>query len=250
MSRPTVVPSWATNNNFSSGPYPGQPTKADPGSGMRAEGFDPAAFLAAEHLNFLVGNHGDWINHHDNMLVGSGFYMYDDFMGSAIDTGRWNTISAGATVGDDSSSDGFGALILTATVGNTGPSALTNGAAVATREFYYSARVRTPTYNPTGGFLLFGAIGGVTTYFKTHSGGNWFAEAAAAHDSGVAASSTYQFLEIYRRSGTLYFAIDGTVVYSEANSSDLGVQSLGAEASYVSANNTLKVDAMKFWIGR
>src|ERR1700752_5032680 len=62
MSRPSLPQRWATGATYSSGPYPGQTNKATPSSGMVIEGFDPQNFLAAEHINSLFNNHGDWLD--------------------------------------------------------------------------------------------------------------------------------------------------------------------------------------------
>lgn len=69
---PSVTPEWATDSTFSSGPIIGQPNKADPGSGMRAEGFDPTDPAAAEHVNFLLNNIGDWMKSTLACIIGDG----------------------------------------------------------------------------------------------------------------------------------------------------------------------------------
>ncbi|AKF08677.1 hypothetical protein DB32_005826 [Sandaracinus amylolyticus] len=42
-------------------PHGGTPTRVDPGAPRRTEGFEPGQVLDAEALNFVFGNHGDWL---------------------------------------------------------------------------------------------------------------------------------------------------------------------------------------------
>lgn len=61
MTRPTNLPDWATNTNYSVGPYPGQPNKVQPPAGVVSEGFNPQSPLPAEWVNGNFNNHGSWI---------------------------------------------------------------------------------------------------------------------------------------------------------------------------------------------
>jgi hypothetical protein len=57
-------PDWATNPNFGAGsrPWNGQPNKNKPSAGIIAEGFDPENPLFADFLNWILNNHGQWID--------------------------------------------------------------------------------------------------------------------------------------------------------------------------------------------
>lgn len=56
-------PQFATDVNYPAGgdPWSGQPNKVDPAT-LAQTGFIPATYLASEHVNYELGNHGDWIN--------------------------------------------------------------------------------------------------------------------------------------------------------------------------------------------
>lgn len=73
MSRPTVVPDWATDAAYTHGPVIGQPNKAQPSSGEKAEGFIPTDPLFVDYLNFMLNNHAAWINFLDGAM-GAGFF--------------------------------------------------------------------------------------------------------------------------------------------------------------------------------
>jgi hypothetical protein len=71
MSRPTSSPDWSTDTNFPAGsdPWSATPTRVEPSSGEKADGFTPGVAPEAQVVNFLVGNHGDWINHHEDAIA-------------------------------------------------------------------------------------------------------------------------------------------------------------------------------------
>lgn len=88
MSRPTDSPDWATDVNYPSGvdPWNDQPNKVQPASGIIQEGFVPQNYLAAEYLNYLINNHGRWIDYLDSsanrLIFGSGSDGNCDFNAS------------------------------------------------------------------------------------------------------------------------------------------------------------------------
>lgn len=71
MNRPTTLPDWATNPNYGAGsrPWNGQPNKTQPSAGVIAEGFDPESPAYADFMNWLLNNHGQWINYHDAIIA-------------------------------------------------------------------------------------------------------------------------------------------------------------------------------------
>lgn len=65
------IPDFAATANFPAGPDPwsGQPTKADPGASLIAQGFTPHALLAAEEMNWLLNRLGLWLRYQDTIEV-------------------------------------------------------------------------------------------------------------------------------------------------------------------------------------
>ncbi len=65
MTRPSVLADWATATNYSAGTYSGQTNKSAPPPGNVAEGFNAGYGLPIEWLNYMLNNHGSWINYLD-----------------------------------------------------------------------------------------------------------------------------------------------------------------------------------------
>lgn len=64
-AKPSDVPQWATDANYTTGPVPGTPTKVTPNAAIRAEGDVPATPSFAQRWNWwknLVGQWLDFIN--------------------------------------------------------------------------------------------------------------------------------------------------------------------------------------------
>jgi hypothetical protein len=72
MPAPAVSPEFATDATFAAGSedWSGEPNKVDPSAPVRAEGFIPD-LLPAEHLNFMINNHGAWLRWLDDQLLAS-----------------------------------------------------------------------------------------------------------------------------------------------------------------------------------
>lgn len=64
MPAPTDDPSFATDATYTADAdaWAGDANRVDPGPAIMAEGFQPGV-LPAEHLNHVLGVHGDWINY-------------------------------------------------------------------------------------------------------------------------------------------------------------------------------------------
>lgn len=75
MSRPTTLPTWATDENYPPGalPHSGQPTKINPTSGQRAQGMEPKIGFGAQQFNAMFANHGDWIAYLDAVRLSAIF---------------------------------------------------------------------------------------------------------------------------------------------------------------------------------
>src|ERR1700749_880704 len=72
---PIVAPDWATANTYGAGarPWNGQANKTQPSAGMIAEGFDPENPLFADLLNFILWNHGQYIDYIIGTLGGAAY---------------------------------------------------------------------------------------------------------------------------------------------------------------------------------
>ena len=58
--KPTIKPTWSTNENYLGGPDIGTPTKIDPGAGKRNEGWRNQDRPPAQHWNFFANLQGQW----------------------------------------------------------------------------------------------------------------------------------------------------------------------------------------------
>lgn len=65
MAKPSEVPAWATDTNYSSGPDVGTATKVDPGAGVKAQGHVPGTRGAAQTMNWWKNLVGSWIDYLD-----------------------------------------------------------------------------------------------------------------------------------------------------------------------------------------
>lgn len=53
----------ATDGYYTNGPFPGYANKQIPSSGIQAEGFLPGMEVPAENANYVLNNHGEWIEY-------------------------------------------------------------------------------------------------------------------------------------------------------------------------------------------
>jgi hypothetical protein len=74
MTRPTIDPLWATDSllNDPGEDWDGTPTRVTPSAGERAAGVNPGDAVAAQLINFWIGNHGDWLDYIDARPFGTG----------------------------------------------------------------------------------------------------------------------------------------------------------------------------------
>ncbi len=65
MATPTDDPTWGTDTNFdlAGDDYDSTPVRVDPTAPISAQGFRPGQTLPAQHLNFILGVQGDWIEY-------------------------------------------------------------------------------------------------------------------------------------------------------------------------------------------
>lgn len=254
MSRPPVPPDWATGSTYSAGTYPGQANKNQPPAGNVTEGFDPGAVLPASWLNFILNNDGNWIDYIDNLLVGTGFYVPDDFVGPAIDGSKWTvTGPAGLTFPDDSANGGFGVARMHATAGTPSVQINTNKFALGTRDFVLAVRWRNNVALNAGNPQLFFGINDFG--LQQSSGGTvWQVYYDVTNTFNTALSPTdvtnYHSMQLARLAGTLYMYIDGTLVHSVADTFNSSGQQLIAQVQHSATDQDVYFDYFKLWINR
>lgn len=190
--------------------------------------------------------------------VSSDFYFEDDFFGSALNTGLWNSAPTGLAFNDGTNSiaEAMGYAKLSAASASRDLNTPSGGGLFSTVDFRFCAKVKTPTMTTAGAVVHIGLedSGGILKYgfeaVKGSNGDRWYATSnGSRHDSGVAWGSSYQRLEIKRTSGHFYFLIDEVAVYDEAVvSNDLVIISFLVED--LSATSTAYIDYVKMWAAR
>ncbi len=260
-SRPTFPPDWATDTDFPAGanPWNGQPNKvqpgAGPGTGTVTEGFDPAAALPAETLNYMLNNHGAWISYLSNCCA----RVSDDFCAKLAAVGASTTGTTPGTsiweyttgvlcdfaIVDDHTNGGFGAAKCTPTT-----SAFSNfGSAVkigvGTEDFAFRAKVRlTSAVTVASTEVQFGFNNGIgdNVFFALNSlDTKWHPYVDGVQQTALATvvpNATYIYFDIIRVSGVVYFYADSTLLYTGAYTTDLSA----ASVFFVTAGNEMWVD--------
>jgi hypothetical protein len=187
-----------------------------------------------------------------NIRNKSGFFVYDDFVGSAVDEYLWGLSGNNAEhIAADAGYPNMGSLQLAVVndTGNIGTVAL----AVGTNDFVFATSVRTVTKPGTGEFFtgLFSPTDAKKCYFIWDGASpNWFANIAnTTHDLIIPAIAQYQKLWIVRTGGVVSFYIDGTLLHSEAFATDLDNAVLFAQVDSTGTAQTMS-DYMKLWVDR
>lgn len=261
MSRPTDDPQWATGATYGAGPYAGNANKNRPPAGNITEGFDPQSGLPASWLNYWFNNHGSWLKSTDSTLLGTNFYLKEDFTQSALTT-DWVNATTGTTTTtmtpDDSVNGGWGAVEIEANA--TGTNTIKTDAVlpVGTGDFLLTGRFRLPSAigsdqefalfitQGAGATVKIGAFGaGSTTKFS------YLVDSGSATALSPSIDTAYHWFSIQRLNGVLTLFIDGAQVFTGAYTTNLASCRVGVESvAGVSASITGYVDAIKFWANR
>jgi hypothetical protein len=267
-NRPSVAPDWATDANHHAGarPWNGQPNKVAPSAGRVASGFLPEEDFAAEEENFILNNHGQWLNHLVGVSDGRDrdlAVIEDDFTGAVLDTGKWlSTANAALTFVEAAPAIGNAHI-------DTGGSGVT--ASIVAQQFkphtldFHLTMIMRPTGFVSGGSydsFIFGLVNlgsaNDTIWFRFSRGVpgiNSVLIAYDAHpragalevDSGFvpdpAAFATY---EIIREGSTLTFLINGTQVHQTTTyTRDLSDTQFSLTASAVATAGVFDVDLLR-----
>jgi len=235
MPRPSALPDWATSTNYAAGTYAGSANKVAPPN--LAEGFNGGYGLPAEHLNYVLNNHGAWLR---TGVWGGSRKMQQMWLLNTTYTNPGTTI-----VGDWSVvTTVTGTATANATTGLYGPSVILNAAANGDVNTIKGAAVQG---------CFFSNLSGMTSFFETdmamntagannitikvgwigaspgnaHPRGAFFQKATGdtnwqcitddgttsnTINSGVAATTGYQNLHIDWNAGFVTFYIGGTSV--------------------------------------
>jgi len=249
MSRPTVSPDWATNANFAAGvnPWNGQANKVQPSSGITAEGFVPQTMLPAEHVNYLLNNHGGWIDYLDGILQGLVGIFHEHFdnaiPATTVDPINTKFFSAGGG-SSNLTFQNYGVVQEASTFGVLQHLATANGASqvlwrgpslyVGTGDFILTMKARTQVHATrlqalaTPGFEI-GVLDETLGYYLTLNAGSNNTHWAYKHgvvgaptaSSVLLTDGTTALLQIVRTAGILSFAVNGTVISGPgANATD------------------------------
>jgi hypothetical protein len=262
MTRPADAPDWATDVNYADPgeDWDGFPTKVKPSAGEIGQGTVPDKGFAGDADNWIKNNHGLWIGHHDDILLGPGFHIEDDFTGTlgSPDPYKWRLVG---TVLQDS--DALNIMLGAAEInvfaaGDHTQAIETCRLPTGTKDFLFLFDVM-PVLSGGTGQLVFGLqdTGGSATgknaYFQ-NMGGFWgYIEpgAVAATATGIAiVNNAVVRLKMQRINGVVTASIGNTVIYTAANASDMGNPQLGAMAQYTAAQRTAFIDYIKGWIAR
>lgn len=263
-TRPSVDPDWATDANHPAGllAWNGQPNKVQPSAGVVGSGWNPGDNFAVEYENFMLNNHGNYIKYLDRIIKDSNLWLYDDFTGSALNTGLWSTYNAGLTLtsptlANDDANGGSGVLSMSAASAHASGIA-SSTIVIGTGDFIWSARYR----------LVSGAgiDGGVSDFrLGLGIGNNGFSLGAngsvfqlnynngAAHFTTALSTSdftNYHTVTVIRVAGNFNLVIDGAVVFSTANAFALGALQFNVVCIGSSTSLSANVDYMKLWVNR
>lgn len=192
---------------------------------------------------------------YDNkILLGSSFYLSDDFTGSVVDTGKWSTTTGSPTLTTDTSSQG-----ILQCLGNSGSNTQLVGALglqLSTQDFAWFARWKNGGVTPASGQIKIGLTSGSGSALLS----SWSGQAnlqllhgpsGTLFDTGIAVSDTtnYHTIRVRRTSGTMYVVIDGGAEQTVGADTSTGAMEFYAGyASYAGTNAEIWVDRVKLWI--
>jgi hypothetical protein len=256
------VPEWSSDATYPAGsdPWSATDTKIEPTTGEVEAGATPKTGFGAQQFNWLLNNHASALIWLMKAVTGQAILVQDEFTGDPGDTVPdtiWEATNAAAGVLpayiDDSAAGASGSAAFV--LSNAGSSRLNAKIVVGTSDFYVRCRVRRATSTGsaeviTVGFWGAGAFPDV--YFRSTSGGNWFAKrGGSTTDTGIAADTDYHWLEIERRDGEVEFRIDGVIEYSGTFADDLDISDAGVYVVDATANACeYRVDCVTFIVDR
>lgn len=281
-TRPSVAPDFATDANYPAGsdPWSGNPTKVTPGA-VASTGFIPKTMLPAQFINYVLANHADWINYLDQIrgsvtqfedydrdyedfafgddtddpitvtspgLLASGLTRFYDTVGNTklvFSTAGYDPPSSRGVV-HFKTADGFGIAPklrgAIRTIGASDPFALLCAVRCTTD------RTKLDT-NANGGIRVQLSsnpafnCGSTRTYWEPIDSGGTIQTPLV--NVPVTVGGDWDQLRMVRTGGTLYWYVNGTLIYSEASVATLalqrnifvrGILGVGADYEYACAD--------------
>ncbi len=249
---PDELPEWATDDNYAAGtdPWSGTATKIEPSAGVIAKGQIPQTGFSSQVYNWLLNKSGQ---HHvllKEILYRNGVYISHEFSHGTTPDNSWDLSGAATeTLVEDTGSYG-GSLDLDSTGVADSSIEQKYNMRIGTSEFWFSARSR--YVSAKAGIYrigLWSGTAGQRIYFQYDTGSvNWkVVENSNTTTTSTATAVTYQVLDIFRLDGTVYFAVNGTVVHSNANTvnlSDIAIRVANDTTGGTEPRN--RVDYIKF----
>lgn len=179
-------------------------------------------------------------------------FMVDDFLGSAVATDKWSSVTSGVALVDDSANGGAGALFL-----NTGAVAgtytiQTQNMNIGANDFRISFRLRCTLNGATTYYIgMRSATAAQEAYMQCSFANNWQAVVGAgtAQTLSTAQSATYNKFEILRTSGTIYFIVNGTTQYTTAFATSQTSVALKTSLGAL-GTDSVYIDSVRLWVKR
>jgi hypothetical protein len=219
-----------------------------------ADGFSAAAFYQEYKT---LADFEKWLT--SRLAAGASLNFRDDFLGSAISTLLWTT-SGTVTVVDDSANGGGGSARLNATGGT--PASLTTlpikiidglDAPGKTGQFRFTSRIRTATKSGTLVCGLNSATASEDAYVGFDAGDTHFKYKVGVTTTVTAITPSavgYDTVDLWRSSGNLTIAINGTIVYGPTTFAGGGSGIKPAAEVSVTGNGDVYVDSVALFVDR
>lgn len=191
MTKPSTLPTWATDSTLSGGPQVGQATRLDPGSGIRAQGLYQGRKVPARILGWMLGTIGDWLGWFDGVVTAQQLRCWDvapidplaaspsvnSFLLPFVPAGAASAIGIPATVqrliaqvGNYTSGSGHSEMSVLADMPNEIWAASDTGFA----PFSCVASDSADPFGGAQGSVVFGCVaGGTTCKYSTNGGNSW-----------------------------------------------------------------------------
>lgn len=265
-SRPTVAPDFATDADHPAGvdDWSGKANKVQPSAGRIGSGFTPGEKLPTEWLNWILNNHGSWLDYAIGIQDGRNkdlVVLEDDFTGDSLDRGKWIG-PASAAISFPVEDPAIGACRIDTNTSGVNGSISAQSFKPGTLDFHLTAIIRCTGFATAATYdsLLFGLVNlgspndtiwmrfvrapgfidNVQIAYDAHPSGSEI-------DSGVAPNpANFSTYEIIRQGSTLTFLIDGVQVHQAITfTRDLADTQLTVSTTAIGTSGIFDVDLVR-----